>query len=318
VNLFTNDSIKATVPLNAGSGKVKINTNAKTYIGPEFTYNYQVVVTTIAGTGQTGATDGSGANASFNCPWGITADDNGDLYIADCYNRLIRKIAGTSSEVSTMMIPSSLSFFSPYNLTIDKRSKSLYVTDFNSHLMKVDGQGNMTTIFEDVMPLAGIALSPDNHLYVGNNSTGNIFRLDTTGLNKTNFSAGIVTPRNIVFDKNNTMYIAAYGIYKMNTDGSFTITVSPTQFHGWEIAVDSIGNFFEADYFNNVIRKIEPNGTITIIAGSGNALDQDGIGVQASFNGPQGITIDKEGNLYVTTYNYNNKSGNKVRKISFR
>jgi len=44
----------------------------------------------------------------------------------------------------------------------------------------------------------------------------------------------------------------------------------------------------------------------------------DGVGLNASFNGPQGLTIDKAGNLYMTTYNYETASGNKIRKITVR
>ena len=321
VTLFTNDSVKAIVPEKAGSGKVVITAAGKSYEGPEFKFICNVTVNTVAGSGVVGAADGVGVNASFNCPWGIVADDNGDLYIADTYNRLIRKITAASQQVSTIPIPplvGNASFYSPYNITIDKRSKSLYVTDFNEHLMKVDGTGNMEVILTDAMPLAGIALGPDNKLYVGNNTTGTIFQLDTTGQNKSIYVSGIITPRNIIFDKSNTMFIGAYGIYKVTGAGSYSIVVDGSLFHGWEIAVDTSGNFYEADHFNNVIREIDKNGNITVIAGSGNASDVDGIGLDASFNGPQGITIDKEGNLYVTTFNYNTNGGNKVRKITFR
>ncbi|WP_460692866.1 NHL repeat-containing protein [Mucilaginibacter puniceus] len=50
------------------------------------------VVTTIAGNGMAGATNGSGASASFNHPYGIAVDMAGNIYVADAYNNLIRKI----------------------------------------------------------------------------------------------------------------------------------------------------------------------------------------------------------------------------------
>lgn len=231
---------------------------------------------------------------------------------------MIRKISAATQQVSTIPIQGSLLFYSPYNLTIDKRSKSLYVTDFNAHVAKVTADGNMSIIFNDVMPLAGIALSPDDHLFIDNTNTGEVFRLDTTGHNKTIFATGIVTPRNIFFDKDNIMYIAGYGIYKMNSNGSYTIVVDQSKFHGWEIALDTSGNFYEADHVNNVIRMFAKNGNITTIAGNGNPADVDGIGLNASFDEPQGIAIDKDGNLFVTTYNYDHTTGNKVRKLSFK
>ena len=84
------------------------------------------------------------------------------------------------------------------------------------------------------------------------------------------------------------------------------------------MAKDTSGNIYLADHFKNRIRKIDPSGNVTTIAGSGNAADIDGIGLDASFDGPQGITMDAFGNLYITTFNYNTNTGNRVRKVSFQ
>jgi DNA-binding beta-propeller fold protein YncE len=113
------------------------------------------------------------------------------------------------------------------------------------------------------------------------------------------------------------MYVGSVGVNKISSTGSISVVATDPQFQGWEIAVDTAGNFYAADYFNNRIRKIDKKGIATTIAGSGTAADIDGIGTAASFNGPRGIVIDAEGNLYVTTYIDANNSGNKVRKISF-
>jgi len=50
------------------------------------------VVTTFAGSGMPGSTNGSAASASFNGPWGITTSPNGDIYVSEGNNFLIRKI----------------------------------------------------------------------------------------------------------------------------------------------------------------------------------------------------------------------------------
>ncbi|MGZ3821928.1 MAG: IPT/TIG domain-containing protein, partial [Mucilaginibacter sp.] len=49
------------------------------------------IVTTVAGCGLQGATNGTGSAASFNNPLGITADPTGNIYVADA-NNIIRKI----------------------------------------------------------------------------------------------------------------------------------------------------------------------------------------------------------------------------------
>ena len=321
--LSTPDSIKAIVPEMAGSGKVTLNIGDEIYEGPELTYEYVVVVSTVAGTGATGNTDGSGENASFNCPWGITADNNGNLLVADCYNRLIRKITVTDNMVSTFTIPTTIegeNFYSPYNIALDPVTQDAFVTDFNEHLMKMDNSGNMSVIYTGNMPLTGIGVSPGgNYLFVSNNTSGKILKMDKNGQNATVHSTGLITPRNIFFDNKAQMFVSAYpNIYRIKDDGTYTSVATDPELSGWEAVVDTSGNFYIADHFKNRIRKITPSGNVTTIAGNGIAADIDGIGLEASFDGPQGITIDAAGNLYVTTYNYDSNTGNKVRKISFR
>ena len=319
------DTLKVIIPKLAGSGQVVMTSKGKDYTGPQFTYKYKAIVTTVAGSGAVGTGDGSGRQASFNCPWGVTLDDNNGLYIADCYNRLIRKINLADNSVSTINIPSNVDggeFYSPYNITFNGTDKALYVTDFNKHLMRVSAEGSSKVIYTGTMPTTGIAVGADGYLYMSNNIKGTIMKLSTDGKDTVNFSSGIKTPRNIIFDKTNTMYVAGYdgssesaAIFKVDNAGKSTRVAKDKGFKGWEIAVDAQGNFYEADHFGNTIKLIEKNGNVVTLAGSGNAADVDGVGLKASFDGPQGMVMDKNGNLYVTTYNYDKKTGNKVRKI---
>lgn len=65
-----------------------------------------------------------------------------------------------------------------------------------------------------------------------------------------------------------------------------------------DLAIDSTGNLYLADYSNNRVRKITPTGVVTTIAG-GSMGHQDGYGTNAQFYFPYGITLDNRGNLYV-------------------
>jgi len=49
-------------------------------------------VTTLAGSGDMGSTDGTGTAASFDNPTGVAVDSSGNVYVADASNCLIRKI----------------------------------------------------------------------------------------------------------------------------------------------------------------------------------------------------------------------------------
>lgn len=58
------------------------------------------VVTTLAGSGAAGWADGTGRTASFNTPMGVTVSQGGDVYVADMFNGMIRKISTAGAVVS--------------------------------------------------------------------------------------------------------------------------------------------------------------------------------------------------------------------------
>ena len=58
-------------------------------------------------------------------------------------------------------------------------------------------------------------------------------------------------------------------------------------------------NIIVADWLNNRIRKISPDGNVSTLAGSGSADFGDGQGVQAHFSSPVGVAVDGDGNMIV-------------------
>jgi hypothetical protein len=90
------------------------------------------VVTTIAGTGSTGALDGPGLAATFNYPYGITTDGT-NLYVTDFYNQKIRQVVMATGYVTT--IQASVPFNGPSGITTD--GTKLYVTDQSNNTISV-------------------------------------------------------------------------------------------------------------------------------------------------------------------------------------
>jgi large repetitive protein len=127
------------------------------------TYNHLIrqvvissrVVTTIAGTGSSGSSNGTGTSSSFNTPYGITTDGT-NLYVADRNNNQIRKIvistgvvttlAGTGSSGSSNGTGTSARFYYPWGITTD--GTNLYVVDNSNRLIRkiVISTGVVTTI----------------------------------------------------------------------------------------------------------------------------------------------------------------------------
>jgi hypothetical protein len=75
-----------------------------------------------------------------------------------------------------------------------------------------------------------------------------------------------------------------------------------TQNKIWYIAFDSGDNLYISDTYNHVIRKVTPDGVGNIVAGTGARGLSDGPNNQAKFTLPQGLTVDKQGNLYIAQY----------------
>ena len=103
------------------------------------------VVTTLAGSGQIGATDGAGSSASFSRPGGLAVDSDGTIYVADTGNSLLRRItpAGVVSTIAGQPgvlgaqngIGTAATFKQPYGVTVDAAG-NLYVADTFGNLIR--------------------------------------------------------------------------------------------------------------------------------------------------------------------------------------
>ncbi|HWG76325.1 MAG TPA: NHL repeat-containing protein [Steroidobacteraceae bacterium] len=136
-----------------------------------------------------------------------------------------------------------------------------------------------------------------------------------------------VSPVGLAVNSVGEVYVADYGnnlIRKISPTGVVrTLAGSRSQgdadgigsaasfYYPESVALDSAGNVFVADHDNNQVRKITPAGAVTTLAGSGEKGDADGSGRAATFDGPEGVAVDKSGNVYVADY-----GNNAIRKIT--
>ena len=272
----------------------------------------QLVVTTLAGsTG--GSADGVDSTAHFFYPTGIAYDGNGNLFVADRYNNEIRKVvistgvvttfAGSTSQGSADGTGTAASFDHPTGLTCDGNG-NLFVAD----------QGN-NEIRQIVISTGVVStLAGSTAFYGSTNGTG--------------AAASFYYPSNLACDGSGNLYVADAGNYEIrkiviSTAVVTTFAGAPSQGHAngvgtaatfnWPagIVYDGSGNLFIGDSQNNLIRKIViSTAMVSTVAGSTTAGSTDGTGASASFNYPEGLACDGNGNLFVADV-YNNE----IRKI---
>lgn len=266
-------------------------------------------VTTFAGSGSIGYRDGVGTNAQFTYPNSIAIAADGTIYVSDRMSHYIRKISpagvvttfagnGTPGYADGMGTTAQLN--RPSGIALDK-SGNLYVADYeNQRIRKITPSGLVSTI-------------------AGNGIIGYV-----------NGAVGIArfnNPAALTIDNQGNIYVAdAFNncIRKISTDGIVStfagkniagfqdgIGTTARFFYPHGIAYDSNnGNFYVGDMYNNRVRKINSIGLVSTIAGA-DAGSVDGLGTEARFNNPYGVSVDMAGNIYVADL-----GNNRIRKIT--
>lgn len=138
-------------------------------------------------------------------------------------------------------------------------------------------------------------------------------------------AASFNSPSRMAIDENGNLYLTEANLVRKITPDAVVSTIAGTGsigsadgrgtaasfFSPAGITIDKAGNLYVADYGNNLIRKIDPSGNVTTIAGKVLSGFDNGKGTAASFRGPIGLVLDKNENLYVADL------GNEViRKIT--
>jgi hypothetical protein len=260
------------------------------------------VVTTVAGiAGTAGSTDGPVASATFNAIGGVAVGPDGTLYVADSGNYTIRAIS-TAGVVSTLAGVAGFSgdtdgtgsgarLKDPQNLAIDSEG-NIYVAD---------GMGN---VVRKIVAATGVVTT-----IAGNGASGSA--------NGTGVGAQFNDPTGITVDSAGNVYVADYGndtIRKITPAGAVTTLAGSTGETGSAggtgtaatfdgpagVGADGFGNVYVADLGNNTIRKVDPTGFVTTVAGlAGSSENIDGLSNNARFDGPGDVCVSESGIVYV-------------------
>jgi sugar lactone lactonase YvrE len=302
----------AIVPINASTGKISVTVRGQGMASASDIVIKKLTVTTIAGSGTGGFSDGTGASASFSAAWGIAGDGAGNYYVADVDNNRIRKVtssgvvttvAGSNSLVNNVDGPDSVATFEhPFGVALDNHG-NIIVTNlgFNNIRMITPG-GIVSTIAGDIHGNSGNINATGNSarfyapLGIVTDANNNIFVADAQ-----NRSIREITPAGVV-----TTFAGSGAMGSTNGNGTAASFNDP-----YGLGIDASGNLYVADPGNNNIRKITPAGDVTTFAGNGTQASLDGPALSASFNGPIGIVADHSGNLYVT-----DEEGQQIRMIT--
>lgn len=224
------------------------------------------VVTTLAGSGSIGSADNeNGLLATFNGPEGIAVDGSGTVYVADRFNRKIRKISPTGA-VSTIagtgdigsvdnVVGTLASFGNPFGVAVDL-SGNIFVVDRTSHnVRKISPTGSVTTFAGDgtagsidnnIGLLArfrnpsAISIDKFDNLYIGDLSNNRIRKITPGGAVSTLAGSGAVgsanawdslasfsSPRGVWPDLFGNLYIADAGNKKIRKVNQLGYTISP-------------------------------------------------------------------------------------------
>jgi sugar lactone lactonase YvrE len=225
------------------------------------------ILTSVAGNGTEGYSGDGGpaTQASLNRPEGLALDAQGNLYIEDQDNNLIRKV-DTSGIITTVAgNPATIGQGSP----------------------TYSGDGGPATQANLALCCSGvyasydsITVDPSGNLFIGDSGHHVVREVTTDGIIHT--VAG-----------NNALGPGYSG------DGGAATSAQLNWPMG--VAVDPAGDLYIADFSNNLIRRVDAaTQNITTVAGNGTTgSSSSGPATQVSLNGPQKVALDGPGNLYV-------------------
>ncbi len=266
-------------------------------------------VSTIAGTSKTtdlmgfllgGYLDGTVSTAYFNKPRDVLMNENGELFVADTGNNVIRKVS--NGNVTTLAGKETAGyqdgtgtralFNGPAGMAMNEDGL-LYVADTKNNAIRVISKdGNVSTMkfissdasfdYSKLNEPSDLAFGPDQTLYILDSGNQMIKKVIDGVISKVAGGIGVLDE---------------YG-YRASgfQDGD---AASATFNFPKGICVLDNGLILVADTWNHSIRMVKKDGTVVTLSGNGKAGNQVGLVGSNEYNAPSGLAY-QNGSLYVS------------------
>jgi sugar lactone lactonase YvrE len=262
-------------------------------------------ITTVAGTGESGFSGDGGpaTKARLDFPSAVAVDREGNLYIADGSNYRIRKVdkdgiittfagTGEARHSGDGGPATSAQLREPACMVFDAQG-NLYLADYTS-VRKIDPSGTITTVAgtgrfgfsgddgpatEAKLTASDIALDGKGNMYISDTEHNRIRMVDRDGIIHT---------------------VVGTGKEGYSGDGGPATKAALALPIG--IALDREGNLFIACHHNSRVRKVDRNGKITTVAGTGEMgfNREKAPATKVMLNQPWGLFLDDDsGDLYI-------------------
>jgi hypothetical protein len=252
------------------------------------------IINTVTGNGAAttySGTPGSPTAAELSAPWSLAFDSNGNIYIADYENNVVRV-------VNVQKTPTTIA-----GVANIPGGDIATVAGMGPTMAGYNGDGIAATSAELNGP-TGVALDSSNNIYIADQSNNRVRMV--------NASTGYIT----TVAGNGTYCSAPTASPACGDTGSATSAelAFPTS-----VALDSANNLYIADQGSNRVREVS-GGTINTVAGNGAACStptatcgDGGTATTAQLNSPAGVAVDNANppNIYIA-----DQADNRVRKVT--
>jgi sugar lactone lactonase YvrE len=265
--------------------------------------------------------------AQFLFPEAAVPAADGSLFIADTVNQRIRKVGPDGTITTAAGMAASSEFQSPDREGVAAARAHLY----NPEALAVDAAGNLLIadtldrIVRRVTPAGGITT------VAGKPTSATGVHISFSGDGGPATRAELSFPTGLAVNRAGELFIADtenHRVRRVGADGTMT-TIAGTGAPGFAgdggvatgaqlneprgLAVDQQGDLFVADAANHRVRRIEPDGTITTVVGTGapGFSGDEGAATQAQLNHPIGVAVDSQGSLFIV-----DQLNGRIRRVS--